>query len=355
MELKTIDNKISNLSKAIDNLNIKTLGKIQNMENKLNDLHVISGRPEAYESFNEASDYLNDNIKEGDKYAMEQKSLTSNKEEGEELIAPHFNKNIIARLSEFSVMRKIANIQTISSNALEIIIQNGKFTGGWVKEQGEREETAAAKFERKIIFAHELFAQPKASQRLLDDSEIDIQKWLTDQVISTFAELEDASFINGEGESSPKGILKYKSSEINQIKSQEQNKIGIIDLLNLINSLDEQYLSKACFLMHRTTLASLQNLQDNNGRFIWQPALNQTRLDSLFGLPVLCSSHMPIIEENNLAVAIGDFKSAYTIVDKKHISLMKDPYTEKPFVKFYVTKRVGGDVVNVNAIKLLKV
>jgi HK97 family phage major capsid protein len=355
MEFKTLDTKLNNLSEVITDFSNKSSMKIQNIENKMNNLHLLASRPEGLNHDYNNSENLKDYISKDYIKDLETKSLSSSSGDGGELVLPNLSNNIIARLCESSIMRRIANVQNISSNAFEVIIQNGKFTGGWVKEQGGRDETETAKFERKTIYAHELYAQPKASQRLLDDAEVDIQKWLVEQIISTFTELEDASFINGEGENCPKGILKYEANKITQIKSEEPKEVGISDLLNLINSLDEKYLSNAHFLMHRSTLASLQNLQDNNGRFIWQPALSQTKLDSLFGIPVLCCGHMPLLEENNLAIALGDFKSAYTIVDKKHIALMRDPYTEKPFVKFYVTKRVGGDVVNINAIKLLKV
>lgn len=353
MEFKMLENKLSNISDAITEFNSKSIMKIQNIENKVNNMQLFASRPDGISCDNN-SENLKDYISKGYVKELEKKGLTSEQSEGAELVMPQFSRNIIARLCELSVMRRIANVQTISSNAMEVIIQNGKFAGGWVKEQGARNETEAAKFERKTINAHELYAQPKASQRLLDDTEVDVQKWLMDQIVSTFIELEDASFINGDGENCPKGILKYGADKITQVEVKKKKEIAILDLLNLINSLDEAYLANACFIMHRKTLASIQNLQDNNGRFIWQPALSTSKLDSLFGIPVLCSSHMPMMEETNLAVALGDFKSAYTIVDKKNIALMRDPYTEKPFVKFYATKRVGGDVVNVNAIKLLK-
>lgn len=125
-------------------------------------------------------------------------------------------------------------------------------------------------------------------------------------------------------------------------------------LLQLINELGEEYIGNASFLMNRSTLAEIQGLKDQTGRFIWQQSLSEPLKQTIFGIPVFCSSYMPNIAENNLAIAIGDFKSAYKIVDRANIAVMRDPYTDKPFIKFYAVKRVGGDVVLPSALKLAK-
>jgi HK97 family phage major capsid protein len=122
----------------------------------------------------------------------------------------------------------------------------------------------------------------------------------------------------------------------------------------LISELEEGYLSNASFLMNRKTLSSIQGLKDNTGRFIWQQSLSDPLKQTIFGVPVVISSHMPDIEDNALAIAIGDFNSGYKIVDRANITLVRDPYTEKPYVKFYAVKRVGGDVINPEAIKFAK-
>ncbi len=125
-------------------------------------------------------------------------------------------------------------------------------------------------------------------------------------------------------------------------------------LMKLINSLDEGYIANASFIMNRKTLSLIQGLKDEEGRFIWNQSLADPLQQTIFGIPVIISSHMPDVETGKLAIALGDFKSAYKIVDRAGINLMRDPYTEKPFVKFYAVKRVGGDVVNPSAVKLAK-
>jgi HK97 family phage major capsid protein len=356
MDINDIQNKVNSLVSNVENFSANHASKMQALENKLDNVYTMFNRPTSM--YNEKDIYtsnIEDFIRKGNLDNLHVKSLTSAAQEGGEFIFPQFNSNIIANLAQDSVMRNLANVQTISSNALEVLLQKGEVAGGWIKEVAAREETAAAKIERKIIPTHELYAQPKATQRLLEDAEINIEKWLMEQIIATFSNLENASFINGDGSNCPKGILAYDGGKIKHVEATEKLKVTISDLFNLINCLDEQYLKGACFLMHRTTLSTLQNLQDNNGRFIWQPALEKARLDNLFGIPVACCSHMPKIGENAKAVILANFKQGYTIVDRKSATLMRDPYTEKPFVKFYVNKRVGGDVVDFGAIKILTV
>jgi HK97 family phage major capsid protein len=201
---------------------------------------------------------------------------------------------------------------------------------------------------------HEIYAQPKATQKLLDDSFVNIEEWISSQLVQAFSRSENHAFINGDGVNKPKGILSY-GPEIQRIESEEDDFVTFNDLLNLINSLDDDFQKNASFLMNRRTLATIQKIQDRDGRFIWQPSMSDKAPSTLLGVPVICCSDMPIIEAGKSVVALADFKQAYKIVDRHGISIMKDPYTEKPFTKFYATKRVGGDVVNYNAIKLLSI
>ncbi len=280
------------------------------------------------------------------------KSYSSDQPEmGGFAVTPERYKNIISRISEISPMRILASCDTISTNVLELLIQSGDFNSGWVVERGERPETDAPRLVQKRITVHELYSQPKATQRLLDDAFVNIDEWLTEQLVQTFAREENNAFINGDGENKPKGFLRYDEIERVEI---EDDRISPADLINLLNSLSEIYHQNASFLMHRRTLATIQKMQDNVGRFIWQPAIADKMPETIFGIPVYCSNHMPIPEEGASAIALGDFKAGYKIVDRIGISIMRDPYTEKPFTKFYATKRVGGDVVDHEAIKVLR-
>ncbi|MDX2050658.1 MAG: phage major capsid protein [Rickettsiaceae bacterium] len=294
------------------------------------------------------------NFIKGIKSPDEYKYLGSDSDErGGFAVSPDQFSSIIERISQISPLRQLASIETISSNALELLIQAGAFDSGWTTEVDPRGDTENASILQKRIDVHEIYAQPKATQRLLDDAFVNIENWITSQLVQSFAEKENQAFVSGDGVNKPKGFLKCE--DVAKLKVTEAGKVSFDDILNLINSLEENYQSNAAFLMNRRTLAALRSIKDANGRFVLQPSISQAYPNTLFGIPVFCASEMPLLEAGKTPVAIADFKKGYKIVDRQGITIMKDPYTEKPFIKFYATKRVGGDVIDPRAIKLLEV
>ncbi|MFN7038683.1 MAG: phage major capsid protein [Alphaproteobacteria bacterium] len=210
----------------------------------------------------------------------------------------------------------------------------------------------------KLEKVHELYAQPKATQKLIDDSSIDVEKWLGEKLLNSFAAMENRAFIHGDGIGKPRGILSYNAGsewgEIEQINTGIIGDIKAESLFDLHFSLKEQYASRAVFLMHKTIVQKIRMLKDKNNQYLWHPGLDKASPATLLGLPVKHCADMPLANDENACIAVADFKSAYKIVDRKGIKILRDPFTEKPFVKFYATKRVGGDVINYEAIKLLK-
>ncbi|MCC8399479.1 MAG: phage major capsid protein [Rickettsia endosymbiont of Platyusa sonomae] len=325
--------------------------KINELQEKVYNLENFLSRPEIGGMQDiEHKTAFNNYIRKGNQSELIEKSLNSRDEEGGVLLVPALYNSIITEINARSPMRQLASIETISSNALDIVIEEGSFASGWVGDLQAREETATSKLKQQRIFVHELYAQPKASQTLIDDSAIRIENWLIERLRDSFVKAENDAFINGDGKKKPRGILSRARDKIELFEMGGQ--VTAEKLLDFINLLDEEYLANASFLMNRTTLSEIQKLQDNNGRFIWQQSLSDSLKQTIFGISVLCCSEMPPIKEGNMAIAIGDFKSAYKIIDRGGISIMRDPYTDKPFVKFYAVKRVGGDVVNHSAIKL---
>jgi HK97 family phage major capsid protein/HK97 family phage prohead protease len=325
----------------------------KSFEDRLNDVEKIINRPTL--NYSNTDFAMKSFIRSGDATMLQTKAaLTSENERAGYTIPAEFNKKILGAMEVISPMRKLCSIETISSNVLELLIEDTKFSCGWVAEAGERAETDSGRILKKQIHIHELYAQPKATQRLLDDEEVNIENWLLEKLRDSFAKAENESFITGNGNGKPRGILTY-GGDIQVVKSRESDQGGFDfdDLLSLINALPDQYSRNTSFLMHRSTLTHIRKLKDATGRFIWQPSAVIGQPDTIFGIPVYSCEEMPIMERNSTPVALADFKSTYKIVDRRDISMMRDPYTEKPFVKFYATKRVGGDVVNANAIKLL--
>lgn len=287
---------------------------------------------------------------------LESKSLTSlNDGDGGFMIRPELSNKIAAGIKAKSPIRQLASVETISTNALDVLLEHNKFVSNWVADAAARPDTDNPTLIQKRITVHELYSQPKATQRLLDDSAINIENWIAERLEDSFARVENASFILGDGTNKPRGILNYGNDTISRVNTSTSGEIHAEDILNLINAIDEYYLPNATFLMHRTTLAKIQALQDNNGHFLWQASLADKAPGTLFGIPVVCSSDMPVFQTDNLSIILADFKAGYKIVDKVGIHSLRDQYTEKPFVKFYTVKRVGGDVVDPNAIKVMKI
>lgn len=279
--------------------------------------------------------------------------------DGGYLVTPTMSNRIISLVKENSIMRTLATIETISSDSLEILEDRDEAAAGWTSEAGSVSDTSTPQVGKRTIHVHELYAQPKATQKLVDDAAIDIENWLSEKVSEIFARKESAAFISGNGVGQPRGIVTYAAGtdwgQIEQVVSGTSAQITADGLVNLYYALKEEYVSRASFLMNRSAVQAVRLLKESTtDQYIWQPGLAAGAPDTLLGVPVAQASDMPAAAANSLSVALADFSSAYLVVDRVGIRTLRDPYTDKPFVKFYTTKRVGGDVVNFEAIKLLK-
>ncbi len=345
---KIILDTVTTMSNNWDNFK----SEYQNMRTQVKQIQTCLARP-AQESLNTYANqqHIANYLRKGE-ISMEIKEQYFTSSSGESgLMLPEISAKILSELHTTSPMRRLASVETVSGNELDIFVEDGKFNVGWALEQADREKTDVPTLQRKKIMVHELYAQPMATQRLVDDSVIDIERWIVERLVDSFAEIENEVFINGNGENKPRGILCDEKVEV--IESQE-DELSVYDIIALMNKIQDSYFTNAAFLMNRATLSYIQTLQDENGRFIWQPSYVDSKPETLFGIPLYCTSHMPTMSSGKKIIALADFKSAYKIVDRQNIFIMRDHYTHKPFVKFYSTKRVGADVVNPKAIKLLK-
>lgn len=291
--------------------------------------------------------------------AFEQKSLSvGTNADGGYLVTPQLGEQISKYVSEACPMRELASVEEITSDSLDVIIDNNAAEAGWVAETATRDDTDTPQINKKSIPTHELYAQPNATQKLIDDAAIDIEAWIAEKVGSIFATMENTAFISGDGSGKPKGILGYSAGtsygQVEQIVSGTSAVVTFDGLIKMAGALKEEYLRNATFLVNRSNIQALRMIKDTAGQYIWQPSLALGTPDTLLGIPVRQASDMPVAAANSLSVALADFKRAYKIVDRLGIRILRDPFTAKPFVKFYTTKRVGGDVVNFEAIKLLK-
>lgn len=279
--------------------------------------------------------------------------------DGGYLVTPTMSATIVKSVLETSPMRQLASVETISSDALELIDDHDQAAAGWTSETGAVSDTNTPTLAKRNIPTHELYAQPKATQKLVDDAAIDIEAWLSVKISDIFASKENTAFISGNGVGQPRGILSYTAGSswgtIEQVNSGTNGAVTADGLINLFYKLKDAHARNATFLMNRTVVNAVRLLKEaTTNQYLWQPGLSAGAPDTLLGVPVMMAADMPTAATNSLSVAVGDFKAAYQIVDRKGISILRDPFTEKPFVKFYATKRVGGDVINFDAVKLLK-
>ena len=267
---------------------------------------------------------------------------------------------IVSIVNESSPLRALASVETISSDSLDVIEDVTDMDAAWGDETTVRSaETTSSTLGRNTIDTFELFAQPQATQKLVDDASINIEEWVARKVADKMARLEATAFISGNGTTQPKGILTYTAGtafgQIQQVNSGTSAVVTADSLINLYYSLKDDYARNATFLMHRTTVQAVRLLKEaTTNQYLWQPGLAAGTPDSLMGVPVAIAADMPVPAAASLSIAVADFKRAYLIVDRIGIRTLRDPFTAKPFVKFYATKRVGGEVVNTDAIKILK-
>jgi len=285
--------------------------------------------------------------------------------DGGYVVAPDTSGRIVKKQFETSRVRQFASVQIISTDALEGLHDLDEADAGWVSETGSRAETGTPQLKAWRIPVHELYAKPRATQKLLDDAYINIEDWLAGKVADKFTRKENDAFINGTGIDQPRGILTYTAGTtlpgtIEQVSTGSNGAFaadpaGADKLLSLIYKLKSDYMANAHFFLNRTTLGGVRTMKDSNGSYIWQPTLQAGQPSTLLGHPVVSFEDMPTYTTTGaLAIMFGDLAEAYQIVDRLGVRVLRDPYSAKPYVEFYTTKRVGGDVVNFEAVKLLK-
>ena len=284
--------------------------------------------------------------------------------DGGYVVNPDLSGRIVMKVFETSPMRAYASIQVISSDALEGLFDLEEASSGWVGETDSRTETNTPQLGKWRIPVHELYAKPKATQKLLDDASINMEAWLASKVAEKFARDEANAFVVGNGSNKPRGFLTYSSGTtlpgtIEQFPTGSSGAYAAAPnggdvLINALYGLKAQYRANATWFMNRATLTATRKVKDSDGAYLWSPGIAAGQPATLLGYPVASFEDMPDPASNSLSVAVGDMREAYQIVDRLGIRTLRDPYSAKPYVEFYTTKRVGGDVVNFEAIKLVR-
>jgi len=284
--------------------------------------------------------------------------------DGGYLVTPDTSGRMVKRIFETSPMRQYASVQLISTDALEGTSDYDEAGAGWVGETQARGETSTPQIQVWRIPVHELYAKPRATQKLLDDAAVDVEAWLAAKVADKFARMENAAFVSGDGAGKPRGFLSYPNGttlpgQIQQIPTGVSGGFaatpdGADVLISTITSMKEAYRGGAVWAMNRGTQGAVRLLQDNDGKYLWQPSIVAGQPSTLLGYGVAGFEDMPAIAANSLSIAFANFSEGYQIVDRMGVRVLRDPFSAKPYVEFYTTKRVGGDVLNFEAIKLVR-
>jgi HK97 family phage major capsid protein len=286
--------------------------------------------------------------------------------DGGYLVPEELETEIGRRLTTISPIRSVAGVRAISGNVYKKPFMIAGPATGWVGETDARPQTATPTLEELSFPAMELYAQPAATATLLDDAAVNIEEWLASEVELTFAEQEGIAFVSGDGNNKPKGFLAYTTvaesswswGNIGYVPSGAAGAFAASNpsdaLIDLIYALKPGYRQNAVFVMNRKTQATIRKFKDASGNYLWQPPVAPNGRASLIGFPVLDAEDMPDIAADALSIAFGDFRRGYLIVDRMGVRVLRDPFTVKPYVLFYTTKRVGGGVQDFDAIKLMK-
>lgn len=291
-------------------------------------------------------------------------------------VVPERSDVMATRIFESSPIRQIAEVLTIGTDAYEMPTDtNDAVTGGWVSEQATRSETNTPEIGQHRIPVHEQYAEPRITQKLLDDAQFNVEAWLERKISDKMARDENTAFVSGTGAGRPKGFLGYGSASVTT--DDASRSWGVLQyvatgaagafphvtnegddgdcLINIVHKLKAAFRTNARWVMSRATAAEVRKLKDNDGNYRWSMGdIQKAQPSTLLGYPVTEAEDMTAIAADSFSIAFGDFRQGYLILDRLGFTVLRDPYTTKGYVKFYSRKRVGGDIQNFDAIKLLK-
>lgn len=299
----------------------------------------------------------------------ELKSLTSGVlADGGYAVPREIDALISAQLKTISPIRAIAQVVQIGTSGYRKLVTSAGTASGWVSETAARPETTTGKFNEIVPPMGELYANPAASQAMLDDAAFDLEEWLAGEIATEFAKAEGTAFISGTGTNQPKGFLGAPTSNaadatrpFGTLQFSVTGNASAFDttpelkLIDMVHSLKAAHRQGAVFVMNSKTLSTIRKFKAADGSFLWQPGIMDGAPARLLGYPVIEAEDMPDVAANAFPIAFGNFRNGYLIAERKATSILRDPFTNKPYVNFYATKRVGGQVLDSDAIKLLKV
>ncbi len=298
---------------------------------------------------------------------LEEKALSIGSDpDGGYLVPAELERQVTLRLAQISPIRAIAGHRQVSGAVFNKPFSATGPSVGWVAEAGARPQTANQQLQQLAFPTMELYAMPAATQALLDDAAIDVESWIADEVQQAFAEQEGAAFVVGDGVAKPKGFMAYPKVDAS---AWTWGSLGYVatgvagslptanpsdKLVDLVYTLKAGYRQNAAWVMNRKTQGEIRKLKDAQGHYLWQPPSVAGGQATLMNFPLVEAEDMPTIAADACPIAFGDFQRGYLVVDRIGVRILRDPYSAKPYVLFYTTKRVGGGIQDFDAIKLMK-
>lgn len=320
----------------------------------------IQGDPEYTSAFKA-------HMRKGDKAPADiQAAMTRGTDADGGFLAPiEWDRTIGEKLKRISPMRAESRVLTISTAGFKKYFGDRNVGSGWVGETASRPATATPQIGTLDFIPGEIYANPGISQQLLDDAAVDLEQWLGSEVDTEFARQEGIAFLSGDGANKPYGILTYVEGASNAarhpygaIKVKNTGSAAALTgdgFLDLMYDLPAEFAANAKLYVNRLTMGQARKLKDGQGNYLWQPTYVSGQPQTLGGSPVVEMVDMPLVAAGNIAALYGDMEATYLVIDRIGIRVLRDPFTNKPFVMFYTTKRVGGGVHNPEPMRALKV
>jgi HK97 family phage major capsid protein len=355
-----LEEKMARMDARLDSLTLKSARP---------PLGSARGEPQSYEAreHKSAFDAYVRHGESGNLRALETKAMSvGSSADGGYTVPFETEKTISERLAVISPIRGIADVRTISANVYKKPFMTSGPSAGWIGETADRPQTGSPTLAELQFPAMELYAMPAATATLLEDSAVNIDEWIAGEVEQVFATQEGTAFVNGDGTNKPKGFLSYTTvaesawawTKLGYIATGAAGAFAatapVDALIDLVYALKAGYRQNGVFVMNRRTQAAVRKLKDAEGQYLWSPPTSAGGRASLLNYQVVEAEDMPDIAANAYAIAFGDFRRGYLVVDRQGVRVLRDPFSAKPYVLFYTTKRVGGGVQDFDAIKLLK-
>lgn len=368
--LDAIEAEKGKLSESVDTLNGK-LSELDNLKSQLEEELAAAKRPGGGKDSKAATEHKAGWLqfvrkgKDDGLAELEQKAMqTTTDPDGGYAVPEELDRNIISALKDEVVMRAECTVITMGTPNYKKLVNQGGTNSGWVGETDERPETKTSKLAVIEPVWGEIYGNPMATQTMLDDAFFDVENFIVSELTQEFAEQEEIAFTNGDGNKKPKGLLAY-GSDINDDKERDWGKLQHLlagkpdaitadEIVKLVYTLRKPYRSGARWMMNNSTLFTVRTLKDSQGNYLWQPGLQLGQPSSLLSYGIAENEQFPDIAGGGTPIGFGNFKRCFTILDRIGVRMLRDPYTKKPFVGFYTTKRVGSMMVDSNSVKLLK-